>query len=176
LKDKIPTGYDANPSSWRKRAPLLVLAAAGFLIAFYLGLYQLHVFSKVWEPFFGNGTNAIVNSSFSRSLPVPDALLGAFGYLSDMILVSVGSENRWQSKPWIVILYAMLISLMGIVSVLLLILQPFVLHAWCTLCILSAILSLSMVVPAFIELVAALQYIKNEREKGKSIWKAVWAD
>lgn len=173
LNDTIPWGRKSNPSLWSKRAPLLLMAIAGFLIALYLGLYQLHVFSNVWEPFFGDGTDAVVKSSFSRSLPIPDGLIGAFGYLCDIILVSIGDSVRWKTKPWAVILYAVLVAIMGLVSILLIIIQPAVLHTWCTLCLASAILSLSMVIPVMQELSATLHYLKKEKRKGKEFWDAV---
>lgn len=162
LNDNLTYGHNSNPSSWSKRIPLLILAIIGFLIALYLGFYQLHFFPTVWEPFFGNGTNAVVNSSFSRSLPIPDGLIGAFGYLCDILLVSIGDNVRWKTKPWVVILYAILIGMMGLVSILLLILQPVILHTWCTLCIVSAILSLSMIIPAMQELQATLKHLKRK--------------
>src|SRR5665213_179682 len=171
--DTIPWGRTSNPSSWGKRTPLLVMAIAGFLIALYLGLYQMHVFSTVWEPLFGNGTNAVVKSSFSRSLPIPDGLIGAFGYLCDIILVSIGDSARWKTKPWVVILYAILVAMMGLVSILLIILQPVVLHTWCTLCLASAILSLSMVIPVMSELRASIHYLNKGKRNGKSFWDAV---
>ncbi|MFS8083935.1 MAG: vitamin K epoxide reductase family protein [Ginsengibacter sp.] len=171
--DTIPWTQNSNPSLWSKRAPLLIMAIAGFLIALYLGLYQLHVFSKVWEPFFGNGTNAVVKSSFSKSLPIPDGLIGAFGYLCDIILVSIGDSVRWKTKPWAVILYSALVAIMGLVSILLIILQPVVLNTWCTLCLASAILSLSMVIPVMHELSATLHYIKKEKRNGQSFWDSV---
>ncbi len=171
--DTIPWGRTSNPSSWSKRRPLLLMAIAGFLIALYLGLYQMHVFSTVWEPFFGNGTNAVVKSSFSRSLPIPDGLIGAFGYLCDMILVSIGDGVRWKTKPWAVILYAILVAMMGLVSILLIILQPVVLHSRCTLCLASAILSLSMAIPVMQEFSATLHYLKKEKKDGQSFWNAI---
>ncbi|MEO6906001.1 MAG: vitamin K epoxide reductase family protein [Ginsengibacter sp.] len=170
--EAIPYGRSSNPSSWSKRMPLLILAAIGFLIALYLGLYQLHIFQTVWEPFFGNGTDAVVKSSFSRSLPIPDGLIGAFGYLCDIVLVSIGDSTRWKTKPWAVILYSILVGIMGLVSILLLILQPVVLHAWCTLCLVSAVLSLSMVIPAMQELSASLHLIKTKRSE-ESFWEAI---
>ncbi len=173
LDDTIPWGSSSNPSLWSKRTPLLILAIAGFLIALYLGLYQMHVFSTVWEPFFGNGTNAVVKSSFSKSLPIPDGLIGAFGYLCDIILVSIGDSVRWKTKPWAVILYSILIGMMGLVSILLIILQPVFLHTWCTLCLASAILSLSMVIPVMQELQASLHYIKKGKRNGQSFWAGV---
>lgn len=173
LDDTIPWGSSSNPSSWNKRIVLLILALAGFLIALYLGLYQLHVFQNVWEPFFGNGTNAVVKSSFSRSLPIPDGLIGAFGYLCDIVLVSIGDNIRWKTKPWAVILYSILIAIMGVVSILLIIVQPVFLHTWCTLCLASAILSLSMVIPVMHELQATLQMIRREKRNGENFWEAV---
>lgn len=163
--DSIPTGHSSNPSSWNKRLPLLILAVLGFGIALYLGLYQLEIFSSVWEPFFGLGTNAVVKSSFSQSLPIPDGLMGAFGYLCDIILVSIGDRSRWKTKPWVVIVYAVLIILMGLVSILLILLQAFIFKAWCTLCLFSAALSLSMVIPAVQEFQASLQFIKHIKKK-----------
>lgn len=173
FNDNISSGQSSNPSSWRKRVVLLIMAFIGFLIALYLGLYQLHIFKTVWEPFFGNGTNAVVKSSFSRSLPVPDGFIGAFGYLCDIILVSIGNETRWKTKPWVVILYSIVVMLMGLVSILLIIIQPAVLHAWCTLCLASAALSLGMVVPVIDELFASVHQIKNEKRNGKNFWKAM---
>ncbi|MEO7044183.1 MAG: vitamin K epoxide reductase family protein [Ferruginibacter sp.] len=171
--DNIPWTQNSNPSLWSKRVPLLIMAIAGFLIALYLGLYQLHVFSKVWEPFFGNGTDAVVKSSFSKSLPIPDGLIGAFGYLCDIILVSIGDSVRWKTKPWAVILYSALVAIMALISILLIILQPVVLHTWCTLCLASAILSLSMVIPVMHEFRVSLYYVKKEKSNGKSFWNAV---
>lgn len=172
LNDNIPAGKSSNPSLWSKRIPLLILAIVGFLIALYLGLYQLHVFSTVWEPFFGNGTNVVVKSSFSRSLPIPDGLLGAFAYFCDIVLVSIGSSSRWRTKPWAVILYSGVVGIMGLVSILLIVLQPVVLHTWCTLCLASAAISLSMVIPAMNELTASWQLIKIRR-KGETFWEAI---
>lgn len=171
--DTIPPGFQSNPSSWTKRRTLLVLAIVGFFIALYLGLYELNVFPNVWEPFFGNGTKEVLHSSFSRSLPIPDGLLGAFGYLCDIILVSIGTESRWKSKPWAVILYSLLVWMMGLVSIFLLILQAFIVHAWCTLCLASAALSLSMVWPVSLEFLATLHYLKSQKEKGNPVLEVV---
>ena len=166
LKDRnIPPSFISNPSSWNKRLPLLLLAVAGFLIAFYLGLYQLHVFSNVWEPFFGNGTKKILTSSVSRSLAVPDGLLGAFAYLCDIVLVSIGNYIRWKTKPWVVILYSVVVGLMVLVSVFLVILQAFILDSWCTLCLTSAAISFSMIWPVSMEAVATVHFLQDQKEK-----------
>ena len=165
IDNTIPFGFQANPSSWKKRIILLILAAVGFCVALYLGLYELKMFPNVWEPFFGNGTNDVLHSSFSKSLPIPDGILGAFGYLCDIILVSIGSETRWKSKPWVVILYSILVVMMGLVSIFLLILQAFIVNAWCTLCLVSAALSLSMVWPVLLEFDATLHFLEKQKKK-----------
>lgn len=173
IDNTIPFGFHTNPSSWKKRIILLVLAAVGFFVALYLGLYELKMFPNVWEPFFGNGTNEVLHSSFSRSLPIPDGLLGAFGYLGDIILVSVGSQTRWKTKPWAVVLYSLLVWMMGLVSLFLIILQAFIVNAWCTLCLVSAALSLSMVWPVSLEFLATLHYLKSQKEKGNPVLEVV---
>ena len=173
LKDsKIPTGQDHNPSAWSERTPLLVLACIGFLIALYLGLFQVHVFSTVWDPFFGDGTKKILTSPFSKSLPIPDALLGAAGYLGDIILVSAGSNLRWREKPWIVIVYGGLVAIMTLVSIFLVILQAFIINTWCTLCLASALITFLMIWPVSKEFFATIHFLKNQKEKGEPVWKA----
>lgn len=57
------------------------LALAGLAIAVYLTLYQLGIVPTVWEPFFGEGSRKVLHSPISRLLPIPDASLGAVGYL-----------------------------------------------------------------------------------------------
>ncbi len=171
-KTFIPPGYTSNPSLWNKRVPLLLLALAGFLIALYLGLYQVHVFSTVWDPFFRDGTRKILTSSFSKSLPIPDALLGAIGYLGDIILVSVGSNIRWREKPWIVILYGSLVGIMTLVSIFLVILQAFIINTWCTLCLASAAITFLMIRPVSQEFFATIRFLKNQKEKAEPVWKA----
>ena len=98
-----PPGWNYNPSSWHQRLPLIALAVLGFGIASYLALYQWRVIEDVWEPFFGNGSKVILNSFISRILPVPDAALGALGYLADAISGIIGGRRRWRTMPWMVL-------------------------------------------------------------------------
>lgn len=170
----IPPAWDYNPSSWPQRLPLIVVALAGLLIAVYLTLYQLNVLSTVWEPFFGNGSRKILHSSIASILPVPDAALGAFGYLLDVVTGVIGGENRWKTMPWVVILFGVAVGPLGLVSILLVISQPVFLHAWCTLCLVSAVISVVMISPAMDELLASLQYLQRVKRKERSVWKAFW--
>ena len=170
----IPPGWDYNPSSWRQRLPLISIAFVGFVIAFYLGLYQLRIFNTVWEPFFDSGSEQVLHSKISKLLPVPDALLGAFGYVLDVVTGIIGSTERWRTKPWIVILFGLAVGPLGFVSVLLVIFQPVLVGAWCTLCIVTAIISVVMISPAMDELLASMQYLQRVKRSGKSVWKAFW--
>lgn len=170
----IPPAWDFNPSAWSQRIPLLIYALVGFLISLYLGLYQLGIFESVWEPFFGDGSRKVLHSSISNLLLVPDALLGAFGYLVDALTGAIGSESRWKTKPWIVILFGLAIGPLGVISIMLVISQPLLFDAWCTLCLSSALISVIMISPALDEVLASLQYLQRIKRGKKSVWKAFW--
>ena len=170
----VPPGWNYNPSAWSERLPMFALALLGFGIALYLALYQLGVFTTVWEPFFGDGSRAILHSSVSRLLPVPDAALGAVGYLLDIGADLIGGRVRWRARPWIVICFSLVVCGMGAASVTLVILQPVLFGAWCTLCLTSATISVAIVGPAMDELLASLQLLKREHAKGRSTWAAFW--
>jgi uncharacterized membrane protein len=170
----IPPGWDYNPSSWKQRWPLIAIAFIGFEIALYLGLFQLEVISTVWEPFFSDGSEKVLTSEVSKALPIPDALLGAFSYLLDVVTGAIGKTDRWRTKPWIVILFGIAVGPLGLVSVLLVILQPVLVGAWCTLCIVTAIISVFMISPALDEMLASLQYLQRVYRQGLSVWDAFW--
>ena len=171
---EVPAGWSYNPSSWSERLPLVGLAVVGTLIAGYLALYQSAILHFVWDPFFGSGSQVILKSSVSRLRPVPDAALGALGYVLDAVSGAVGGQERWRTMPWIVIVFGIAVGPLGLVSILLVILQPVLFHAWCTLCLASAAISIAMIGPAMDELLASLQYLRRERERGRALWPAFW--
>lgn len=171
-----PPGWDYNPSSWPQRIPLVVIAGVGFLIAMYMGLFQLKLIPDVWDPFFGDGTRKVLTSPVSEVLPVPDAILGAFGYLVDVVTGIIGKQSRWRTKPWIVILFGVAVGPLGFVSILLVILQPLLVGAWCTLCLVTAVISVVMISPAMDELLASMQYLQRVKRKGLPMWKAFWGN
>ncbi|HEV7329636.1 MAG TPA: vitamin K epoxide reductase family protein [Flavisolibacter sp.] len=173
-KEQIPPAWDYNPSSWGQRMPLIVIAIIGFFIALYMGLFQLEVLDSVWDPFFGDGSRKILTSSVSEALPVPDAILGAFGYLVDAVTGVIGGVHRWKKMPWIVVVFGVAIGPLGMISILLVILQPVLIGAWCTLCLVTAVLSVVMISPAVDEMLASLQYLQRVKRSGHSVWKAFW--
>jgi hypothetical protein len=150
------------------------LAAVGCGIALYLALYQWHVFAHVWEPFFGNGSVAVLHSALSRMLPIPDAALGVVGYLLDVAGGLIGGRRRWQTMPWVVLAFGLTVCTLGLVSVLLVIFQPVLFGAWCTTCLTSAGISVNLVGPALDEVLATLQHLKHEHARGRSLWCVFW--
>jgi uncharacterized membrane protein len=132
----------------------------GFAIATYLALYQSGVFPGVWEPFFGRGSEVILHSWVSRLLPVPDAALGAAAYLAEAVASVVGGPDRWRSRPGAVLVYGGLSGLLGLVGLTLLVCQPLVFGAWCTLCLASAAISVTLAILASGEVRAAVRQWK----------------
>ena len=50
--------------------------------------------------------------------------------------------------------------------------QPVLYHAWCTLCLASAVISTAMIGPAVDEVLASLQRLRRVRLAGGSLWRA----
>jgi uncharacterized membrane protein len=117
----------------------------GLSTSLRLGLHQLGVLGAPWEPFFGAGTERVLHSAFSRALPVPDALLGAFAYAVEGVLLLICSRSR--SRGW-QLAYGTSAIGMALVGGALVAMQAAVVHAWCTLCLASAALSFGVFVLA----------------------------
>jgi uncharacterized membrane protein len=174
LNSDTPPGWTYNPSTWSQRIPILGLAFIGFLLAKYLAAYQLGHISTVWDPFFADGTKRILESDVSRAFPISDAGLGAWSYLLDAIAGIYGSTRRWRTQPWVVVLFGLMVIPPGVTSIVLVMLQPIVVGAWCTICLTTAIVMLLMIPPAIDEVVATVQFLKQSKLQGKSLWKTFW--
>lgn len=174
----IPPGWSSNPSTWRQRIPIIVLAVFGGVAAGWLALYQQGIVTTVWEPFFGDGTTEIVRESgFSKAFerfPIGDAALGALGYVADAITGAIGGTRRWRTMPWIVIIFGAFVGPFGAMSVMLTIFQPVLYDNFCTLCLFSGVVSLAMIGPAVDEVLASLQHLRREHRDGKSVWRVFW--
>lgn len=169
-----PPGWETNPSAWGQRLPIVGVALAGCAVATYLALYQYGVVGTVWEPFFGDGSATVLHSGLSRVLPVSDAALGAAGYLADAVTGVLFGVRRWRTHPWIVVIFGVAVGPLGMVSVLLVIAQPVLYGSFCTLCLVSAVISLSMIPPALDEVLASLQHLRRVGLAGGSVWQAFW--
>lgn len=174
--DDAPPGWSYNPSAWHERRWLLCLAAIGLLAAIFTGLSQLGVVT-LWDPIFGAASSYAVTHSFiSRLLPVPDGLLGVVGYICDLIFGAIGGDDRWRAKPWATLIFALVITGLGVVSLALTILQGAVIGHWCTVCLVSAAVSTLIFGLGIGEALAALQYLARVRYAGgwAQTWRALW--
>jgi hypothetical protein len=170
----VPPGWSYNPSDWMQRGPIVAVAFLGFFVARYLAAYQLGHTPWPWDPFFGDGTRRILESDVAKAWPVPDAGLGAVAYLIEALTGCMGPTNRWRTMPWMVALFGVLVVPMGVVSVMLVILQPVAVGAWCTLCLVSAAATLIMISPGIDEVMASCQFLARARREGKSLWRTFW--
>ncbi len=170
----IPKGWTYNPSAYVQRFPVILLTCICWFLARYLTAYQLGFIDSIWDPFFGSGTIEVITSKISRSIPIPDAGLGAFAYTLEFLLGCHGSSQRWRTAPWLVLSFGLLVIPVGLISILLIILQPLVVHAWCTICILTAIGMLIMIVLTIDEVIASLQLLRRGLKGGCRLWDLLW--
>lgn len=172
-----PPGWSYNPSAWRERWLLLTLAAIGLLAALYTALSQLGVVGAMVDPFFGSASSyAVTHSAIARLLPVPDGVLGVVGYCCDLVFGALGGERRWRTRPWVVLIFALVILALGVASLALTILQGAVIGSWCTVCLISAAVSTLILGLSIGEALASLQYLALVRMKagGAAAWRALW--
>ncbi|HLV79075.1 MAG TPA: vitamin K epoxide reductase family protein, partial [Chthonomonadaceae bacterium] len=172
-KPDAPPGWSYNPSSWPQRLPVIALALANCGLAAYLAACQI-ANSPAWDPIFGSGTTRVLQSSVARSFPISDAALGAAAYLLEALSGSLGGPQRWRTHPWLVLTFGVLVVPLSVVSIVLMILQPVVVHAWCTLCLVAAAFMLVMVPLALDEVVAVFQFLARSVREGKPLWTVFW--
>lgn len=177
----VPEPWDYNPSSWRQRVTIAIVALVAFFPAVYMGLYQWRLIDSAWDPVFGEQTMNVLDSDVSHTMyafaRMPDAILGALAYLGDIIFALAGSTRRWQFRPWLVLLFGLDVIPLGIVSAVLVVLQGTVVGAWCFLCLVTAVVSLILVVLAYDEVWTSIVYLwrvwKKYRNK-RLLWNTFW--
>jgi len=168
---QIPPGWSYNPSSWQQRIPIVFFALVGWFTARYLASYQLHYIDYIWDPFFTGGTQKVITSLISKDFPVPDAGLGAMAYSLEAIMAIKGGVRRWHTMPWIVFVFGILVIPLGFVSIMLVMLQPIAVGAWCGQCLIIATCMLIMLSLTVDEVLAVLQYLKKIRAEKQPFWK-----
>ena len=135
-------GHRSDASAWSRRIPVIVLSLIGLGVAVTLTLFQVDAIGSVWDPFFGDGSRKVLTSSLSRSLPIPDASLGAVAYALEAILECLGGPRRALDTPWLAVLPGLVAAGLGVAALGLIATQAFVVGAFCTLCLVSAAISL----------------------------------
>lgn len=176
-----PRPWKYNPSRWGERLIIAGLAMAATLISGYMALFQFGVIDRIWDPFFGPSTEAILTSDVAKELErlfrIPDAALGSIGYLADVILVLAGSTRRWQFRPWLIATFGIAVIPVGAVSFTLVAVQGLVLNMWCTPCLITALLSLALMILASDEVISSFLYMKRlarEANSKREVWDAFW--
>ena len=170
-----PPGWTFNPSGWSQRLTIIALAFVGLYVSRYLAAYQLGHIDGVWDPFFAggpdpkNGTEEIITSSLSQAWPVSDAGLGAITYMMEILTGVIGSQRRWRTMPWLVLLFGMMIAPLGAVSIFFIIIQPIWIGTWCMLCLFAAAAMLVQIPYSLDELVATCQFLWRRKRAGQSL-------
>jgi uncharacterized membrane protein len=172
--EDVPPGWSYNPSTWMQRAPIILLALVGFLASRYMAAFQLGHINTVWDPFFGDGTRRVLTSDVSKMFPISDAGLGAVSYVIEILMGFMGDRARWRTMPWMVTFFGILVVPLGATSVILIILQPLSVGAWCSLCLLAGIAMLAMVPATLDEVVAMIQFMAQAKREGKPLWRTFW--
>lgn len=171
---EVPPGWSYNPSSWLQRIPVIFFGFLGWFISRYLSAYQLGYIPQVWDPFFGSGTLDVITSKLSQSFPISDAGLGAVAYCIEALMGCKGSSRRWRTMPWMVIFFGILVVPLGFCSILLVMMQPIIVGAWCGFCLVTAAGMLIMIALTVDEVVAVLQFLHYTRKKKESFWYVFW--
>lgn len=164
-----PPGWATNPSEWSKRLALAALALAGLGISTYLTLYQLHGIGNVWDPVFPGGSPAVLG----WTKPVPDAAFGVGAYAAEVVLSFIGGRTRWRTTPWPPVAFGAVTAIGAVTSIVLMISQPVAVGHWCTLCLVSAALSLVVFAWGIDEPLAALQHLARVSSSRESVWRAL---
>lgn len=174
MGSEVPPGWSYNPSSWPQRWIMIVLGFIGWIVSRYLAAFQLGYIDVAWDPFFGNGSMQVLNSKMSHSLPISDGALGAMAYTLEFLMGWMGSSSRWRTMPWMVALFGILVIPLGLVHIFLVISQPLIVGAWCTFCLLAAIIMLPMIPLEVDEVIAMGQHMVKAKKRGDNMWQVFW--
>ncbi len=169
-----PVGWSYNPSTWPQRAPIIALALVGYFLSRYMAAYQLGYIDSAWDPFFGQGTQRVLDSDVSKMFPISDAGFGGIAYIVEALMGFMGDKQRWRTMPWMVTFFGILVVPLGIVSVSLIILQPVAVGSWCTPCLLAALAMLIMIALTLDEVIAMGDFLIRARKEGQSPWRVFW--
>jgi hypothetical protein len=170
----MPPGWSYNPSAWPQRAPIIGLAFVSFLVARYMAAYQLGYTDSAWDPFFGDGTERVLESDVSKAWPISDAGFGAMVYMIEFLMGLMGDQRRWRTMPWMVAGFGVVVVPLGIVSIALVIMQPLAVGAWCSPCLFTAAAMLLMIPLSVDEVVAMVQFVARKKRQGHSAWRVFW--
>ncbi len=110
------------------RAAVALVALGGVAVAGYLTWVHYRPEALVCTP--GGGCETVQESSYAELFGVPVALLGLLGYVAVLVLVA------WDSELARTLAAAIALTAVGFV-VYLIVLQAFVIDAWCVWCLVN---------------------------------------
>jgi uncharacterized membrane protein len=155
----VQAGPAASEHAW-----LAGLALLGASVATYLALYQTRITPGVWDPLFGaSSSEAVLRSPFSRSLPVPDAALGAVAYVVEAVLAMIATLDRQRGSPLLIVGFGAIIGVLAAAGAMLVLVQLVVVHALCTLCLVSAAISWINLGLGHTDVAASLRLVTHAR-------------
>lgn len=139
----------AAPSPSVKSKYLYITAALLSLIGLADAIYLTveHLAGRAVQCTITSGCEEVLSSAYATVGPVPLAALGAVAYFSVFslaILAAFGNRGAGNFLLYVV-------GLMLAVSIYLLVLQAFVLHAFCQFCLLSAAVTLLLAITVALE-------------------------
>jgi hypothetical protein len=88
-----------------------------------------------------------------------------------------GSTRRWQYRPWLVMIFGLDVIPLGLVSAILVFMQGAVVGAWCFLCLVTAVISLILIVLAYDEVWSCIVYLYRVYRRSRSfktLWNTFW--
>lgn len=124
----------------------LILGFLGFLDAAYLTI--LHYKNIIPPCTVTSGCETVLASKYAMLGPIPVSLLGSLFYLSVIVVCILILTNY---KKVFLDTFYLLVGAGFIVSILLLLIQEFLLNAFCQYCILSEIISAGLIILAFLK-------------------------
>ena len=165
--DDRPLGWTYSPSSFTQRLPIVALAFVGLFVSRYLAAFQLGHIDGLWDPFFGPGDSAQRQRQRGRG-----DIVGVEGLSRSPMPASAPLPMRSTSWParsatgaagapcrgWC-FLFGLLIIPLGVVSVTFIIIQPPLIGALCTLCIMQAAVTVVLIPYSVDEVLATCQYL-----------------
>ncbi|MGH9243907.1 MAG: vitamin K epoxide reductase family protein [Acidimicrobiales bacterium] len=169
-----PPGWTYNPSSWLQRTPIIALGWIAFFFARLMAAYQFGYIDDLWDPFFGNGTEEILDSDISLAWPISDAGLGVFAYTIEALMGYMGGTDRWRTMPWMVTFFGFLVIPLSSVSIFLIIMQPVSVGTWSTYALITAAAMLVMIPLTLDEVAAMVQFVARKRREGAGLWHTFW--
>jgi uncharacterized membrane protein len=132
------------------------LSLAGLVVAVYLSLFQAKVVRTVWDPFaLGGSTWILRRSPLVRWLGFPDAAIGAAAYAAELVLdAAVHGRAEGAGRRRLLLGLGALAGAMALGSAVLVVLQA-VYGYWCSLCLVSAAVSVAIAASVAPEALAA---------------------